>query len=228
MQKKLVIVYCRVFGNFMEMKKTSFVIFLGFIVALNGCISDFFVEKTPVTLEEPVSLEPPVSLEGPEVIEEVIEIDKKGLPNFHKVSDDLYRGAEPTNEGIQKLEKMGIKTIVDLRASRSDEYDFNEINIDYINIPTNAYNINLEDVVRFLEIATDPEKKPVFVHCHYGADRTGGVVAAYRVVVEEWSKEDAIKEMTEGGFGFHQEYQNIIKLIEGLNFNRINILQSPI
>ena len=44
------------------------------------------------------------------------KIDRPGLPNLYKINDGLYRGAQPTPEGIGQLEKMGVKTIVDLRG----------------------------------------------------------------------------------------------------------------
>lgn len=34
-------------------------------------------------------------------------------------------------------------------------------------------------------------------------------------------KENAIKELTEGGFGFHQIYKNIIRTINDADVNRI-------
>lgn len=70
-----------------------------------------------------------------------------------------------------------------------------------------------EDVIRFLSIVTDPEQQPVFVHCHYGADRTGMMTAIYRVVVQNWTKEMAIREMTVGGFNFHDQWRNLPRYI---------------
>ena len=58
-------------------------------------------------------------------------------------------------------------------------------------------------MVRFLRVVTDPPRQPLFVHCHHGADRTGLMTAVYRVVVQSWSKDEAIREMTEGGYGYH-------------------------
>ena len=41
--------------------------------------------------------------------------------------------------------------------------------------------------------------KPVLVHCHSGAQRTGGVVAVYRVLVEGKSTQEAVAEMLRYG-----------------------------
>lgn len=56
---------------------------------------------------------------------------------------------------------------------------------------------------------------------HHGSDRTGAVCAMYRIVFQGVSKQKAIQEMTEGGFGFHRIYKNIIRTIEKADIERI-------
>ena len=41
------------------------------------------------------------------------------------------------------------------------------------------------------------------MHCQQGADRTGTMMAFYRIAVQGWPKDDAIAEMKNGGYGFH-------------------------
>jgi protein tyrosine/serine phosphatase len=136
-------------------------------------------------------------------------IVKNGLPNFHKVSQDLYRGAQPTAAGIRQLKDMGIKTIINLRSFNSDKNKIGDVKIGYEHICMKAWHPEEEDVVRFLKIVTDKEKTPVFVHCQHGADRTGLMCAIYRVAVCGWSKESAADEMVYGGFGFHPVWKNL-------------------
>ena len=78
-----------------------------------------------------------------------------------------------------------------------------------------------EDVVRFLRIATTPALQPVLVHCRHGSDRTGTMVAVYRIVVEGWTKAQATDEMVNGGFGFHPMWQNLLRYIEALDVDAI-------
>jgi protein tyrosine/serine phosphatase len=78
-----------------------------------------------------------------------------------------------------------------------------------------------EDAVRFLLIATDPARTPVLVHCHHGSDRTGGLCAAYRIIVQDWTKKDAIQELTGGGFGFHTLWFNIPRWVENLDVDAV-------
>jgi protein tyrosine phosphatase (PTP) superfamily phosphohydrolase (DUF442 family) len=150
-----------------------------------------------------------------------VKIDRPGLPNFYKVDDGLYRGAQPTAEGIKELERMGIKTILSLRARHSDKEMLGNVTIALVPIPMDTWDVDAKDVVRFLQIATDKNRRPVFVHCQHGADRTGTMCAAYRVVVDGWTKQQAIDEMTHGGFGFHPIWSNLPKFIENLNVENI-------
>lgn len=152
--------------------------------------------------------------ERPETWAEFIE--KPGLPNFHKVSDDLYRGARPEEEGFLELEKMGIKTVISLETFHSDEDEIENSGADlnYINIKMQAWNPDEEDIFDFFEIISEKENGPFFVHCKHGADRTGVMVAMYRIIEQNWTKEEAIAEMIKGGFGFHIIWDNLIEFIE--------------
>jgi protein tyrosine phosphatase (PTP) superfamily phosphohydrolase (DUF442 family) len=150
-----------------------------------------------------------------------VKLDRPGLPNLHKVNDGLYRGAQPTAEGIKELEKLGVKTIVCLRDNHSDKELIGDAKITYEQIPMKTWDIEKDDVVRFLQIATDKSRQPVFVHCQHGSDRTGTMCAAYRVVVEGWTKQQAIDEMKDGGFGFHAIWVHLPKFIEKLDVEKI-------
>jgi len=72
-------------------------------------------------------------------------------------------------------------------------------------------------VVKFLRLATTPALQPVLVHCRHGSDRTGIMVAVYRIVVEGWSKAEATDGMINGGFGFHPLWKNLPRYIEALD-----------
>jgi protein tyrosine phosphatase (PTP) superfamily phosphohydrolase (DUF442 family) len=163
--------------------------------------------------EEPASKDRPASWAE--------KLDRPGLPNLHKVNTGLYRGAQPTAEGIKELEKLGVKTIVNLRSSHSDKKILGKSTIAVEPIPMNPWHAEEEDVVRFLKIVTDKKRQPVFVHCQHGADRTGVMCAAYRVVVDGWTKQQAIDEMTKGGFGFHSIWSNLPEFIEKLDVEKV-------
>ena len=86
-----------------------------------------------------------------------------------------------------------------------------------------VWGIKEGDVVRFLKIVTDENRQPVFIHCQYGADRTGVMCAVYRIAVDGWSKPQAIGEMTKGGFGFHSFWTGFIAFITDLDVANIKI-----
>jgi len=148
-------------------------------------------------------------------------LELSGLPNLHKVCDELYRGAQPTAEGMRQLEKLGVKTVVNLRFVTSDRDELKGTALGYEHINTTTFYPVTGDVVRFLKIVTDPNRTPVFVHCQHGADRTGTMCAVYRIAVQGWSKDEAIAEMTKGGFGHHPIWKNLVDFVRAMDISEI-------
>jgi len=148
-------------------------------------------------------------------------LERPGLPNLHKVSETLYRGAQPTAEGMRELKRMGIRTVINLRSFHSDRDEIAQTGLAYEHIYMKAWHPEDKEVIRFLQIVTDPQRTPVFVHCQHGADRTGTMCAIYRIAVQGWTKDEAIREMTEGGFGYHEAWQNLVTYIRNLDVERI-------
>lgn len=141
-------------------------------------------------------------------------VDIKGVPNCYKVSKNLYRGGQPTEEGIKNLKELGIKTIVNLRMSNHDKKWVRGTNLQYYHFPTTAEFPSKRAFRRFLKIMSNPANYPVFVHCKHGADRTGTAVALYRIKFEHWAVEKAIDEMVNGGFKFHKIYGHLKRFIK--------------
>jgi protein tyrosine/serine phosphatase len=137
----------------------------------------------------------------------------RDLPNFRQVSAGLYRGAQPTAAGFQRLHDMGIRTIVNVRGGDIDRHAMGDLPFDYRQRPMSPWSPCDDDVLWFLKIATDADTPPVFLHCQHGADRSGYLVAMYRVVVEGWDRQRAIDEMTAHGMGFHDIYQGLIDYV---------------
>lgn len=135
-----------------------------------------------------------------------------GVANFAKVSDVLYRGAQPTKEGLAELKRRGIKTVVSLRTFHSDGDNLKGTGLQYVRIPCQAWNPNDEDIARFLKVVRDPANQPVFVHCQHGADRTGCAVAVYRVLEQGWDIDSAGGELK--NFGFHPIWKEIREYLQ--------------
>jgi len=118
---------------------------------------------------------------------------------------------------MRELKAVGVKTIVNLRSFHSDRDEIGDTGLAYEHIYMKAWHPEDKEVIRFLQIVTDKNRTPVFVHCRYGADRTGLMCAIYREAVCGWDKEEAIREMTEGGFGFHKAWQNLVEYVKHLD-----------
>lgn len=128
-----------------------------------------------------------------------------GLPNGGKITDALFRGAQPHTEGIEQLKKLGVTTIVDLRGENRDLVEkerkqAESLGMHFVNIPVSGWSPPTnEQVAQFLSLFVDKKEK-VFVHCRFGDDRTGVFVATYRMAFDGWPSEQAMKEMYFFGF----------------------------
>lgn len=145
----------------------------------------------------------------------------EGLSNFHKVSDRLYRSAQPTAAGMANLKELGIKTVVNLRSFHSDRKKLSKLGLGYEHITMKAWHPEEKEIIRFLRLVMDESRGPILVHCQHGADRTGTMCAVYRVAVQGWTKEEALKEMTEGGYNFHGIWQNLIAWFNKLDIEKV-------
>ncbi|HWT00137.1 MAG TPA: sulfur transferase domain-containing protein [Pyrinomonadaceae bacterium] len=126
------------------------------------------------------------------------------LPRFHRVSERLFRGGQPRPGGLRRLAELGINTIINLRGegrrTRSDEAEARSLGLSYFNVPLPAWG-RPDDVRvrRILEIISAPESGPVFVHCKDGVDRTGTIVALFRIGREGWTSRAALAEADRRG-----------------------------
>jgi tyrosine-protein phosphatase SIW14 len=132
-----------------------------------------------------------------------------GIHNFHKVDDKVYRGAQPSEAGFRYLAEIGVKTIVDLREAdsrgRAEEKLVTAEGLKYISVPMTGLTPPTDAQIRsILNVLTDPSMGPVFVHCMRGADRTGAVIASYRIEHDRWDNARALKEAMDDGMSFFQ------------------------
>ncbi|MEP6664316.1 MAG: tyrosine-protein phosphatase [Verrucomicrobiota bacterium] len=137
-----------------------------------------------------------------------------GVKNCYQVSSNLFRGAQPTAEGLKNLKVAGIKTVVNLRTFHSDKDEMGETGLKTFHLYTKTWHGEAEDVVAFLKFFSETNHLPVFVHCQRGSDRTGLMCAMYRLAVCGWTKEQAVAEMKNGGFNFYAGWKNLVRLIE--------------
>ena len=126
----------------------------------------------------------------------------KGIGNFGEVTPTLFRGAQPNHEGLKALAKMGIDIVVDTRGNR-DKSEGKEVRHDgmrYVSIPWHCPFPHDDVFAKFLKLLRENPGKKVFVHCRLGDDRTGMMVAAYRMADEHRTADEAMLEMQHFGF----------------------------
>lgn len=153
-----------------------------------------------------------------------------GISAFAKVSPVLYRGDQPEGRaGFAELKRRGIKTIICLRTLDYDSSDMAGLGLRYLHLSVTPGHPEDEDVALFLLAVCDPANQPVFVHCRQGVDRTGIMVAAYRIMVEGWSNRRALAEMEANGF--HDSFltfERYIKHMDRVRLRRqIDVSPSP-
>jgi protein tyrosine/serine phosphatase len=123
------------------------------------------------------------------------------LPNFHQVYPFLYRGGEPSPQGVRKLHAMGIRTVIDLRAvtkkSRAERALAESLGMKYVQLPMSSEPPTKYQVDTFLAHADRARAggPPVFLHCQHGSDRTGSMMGIYRVTRDGWTYDQAYQEM---------------------------------
>jgi tyrosine-protein phosphatase SIW14 len=135
------------------------------------------------------------------------EKDLRGLPNFGRVTENLYRGAQPTLDGFNELHAMDVGIIVNFRDDRAEmaaeKREVESLGMKYIGIPWSAsHDPSNAQIVEFLDLVRANPNTKIFVHCRRGADRTGVMIASYRVAVEHKPVAEAVSEMHQ----FHYDW----------------------
>ncbi len=153
--------------------------------------------------------------------QEVDEISLENLTNCYRINDLLYRSEQPNHDAMVELQNIGIVSVLNLRNIRSDKQEIRGTNLVALHCPINTWTISYDDIVAGLLMLRN-SAKPTVVHCLHGSDRTGCIVAAYRMVYDGWSREDAIAEFTDPRFGYHDGwFPNILELLNDLDLDKL-------
>jgi protein tyrosine/serine phosphatase len=124
--------------------------------------------------------------------------DTPGLRNFHQVNEHIYRGAQPAVWGYKTLASMGVKTIIDLRGGLAESVEkklARDQGLNFISVPLDGRQApSADDITKLLKLLDDETKWPIFIHCRRGADRTGTVIACYRIAHDKWNNQKALEE----------------------------------
>jgi len=151
-------------------------------------------------------------------------LQEKGVPNFGEVTTTLYRGGLLNPTGIKALKRLGMNVIIDTHAHDETEEKIVEgLGMKYVAIPWHCPWPHDEVFAKFLQVLHENKGKKIFVHCRLGDDRTGMMVAAYRMAEEGWTADEAMREMKSFGFsrshhllcpglaGYEKEFPNRLR-----------------
>lgn len=157
------------------------------------------------------------------ICREKLEGAKKYIPNLRVVSDHVVRGGQPDPEGLKYLHAAGVRMVINLCGGPNlvsmfkgsaggsscvespevaDEREMAKtLGLEFTSIPLDVFrHPSQQSLASFIDIVSNKDNGPVFVHCLHGRDRTGLMTALYRVVCDGWTAEKAYQEMLECGF----------------------------
>ena len=141
--------------------------------------------------------------------------NRQGLEHVARINNNLYRGAQPTEEGYRTLKEMGIKTVICLRYRTSHRKEAEAAGLEYVELGIHAdvgsTPPTAEQVKLFFDTVLDPSKQPVYWHCKHGKDRTGTMAAIYRIERDGWSNKEAEEELH--AFGYHTIFKDLIAFV---------------
>ncbi|MBA3698173.1 MAG: tyrosine-protein phosphatase [Planctomycetes bacterium] len=127
------------------------------------------------------------------------------LANFHQVSPEVYRSGQPKARDLKLLvEQLGIKSVLTLRDLHNDDDEAEGLPLALYRVEMEADDVEPDKVARAMQIIKDAPK-PILIHCWHGSDRTGLVIAAYRITFQGWDPTVAADELVNGGFGYHHK-----------------------
>jgi len=148
-------------------------------------------------------------------------IELEGAPNLHRISPTLYRSEQPTALGMKNLEKLGIRTVINLRAFNDDEDEVEGTSLRIERVKILTWRIGDQHVVEVMRMLKKTENGPFLIHCQHGADRTGLMSAMYRMLEQGWTADDALKELVDGGYGYHSMWKNIVKYLRSVDVEKL-------
>ncbi|MDR2869092.1 MAG: tyrosine-protein phosphatase [Deferribacteraceae bacterium] len=142
-----------------------------------------------------------------------IDIAYSGVDNIYHVAPGIYRSGQPSAKDMARLEALGLRSVLNLREWHTDDDEAEDTALKLYHVQMSAGSIDDDEIVRALRAVKDAPK-PLLIHCWHGSDRTGAVVAMYRIIFEEWDKEVAIQELMQPQYGHHYRiYDNIAPYI---------------
>ena len=181
------------------------------VLSLTGCDAQPFgisINKGSAKSEAPIEL--------PELAQ---SIDKDA--NLYQVDNFLFRSEQLRAADVPLIKANHINAIVSLRFFDQDEDQelltnvAEDADVTLYNQPLKSWHVTPKEIAQILQQIKElqAQNQRVLVHCYHGADRTGLIIAMYRIINQGWSIAAAKQEMTAGGFGYHPIWVNLEKML---------------
>lgn len=149
-----------------------------------------------------------------------VQTNKGEFSNFYQVSENLFRSEQPKTGDWQVLNECGVVTVINLRR-RDTNASAPDGKIKKIHLPMRAGKIESAEIAECLRIIRDTSGR-CLVHCLHGSDRTGCVIACYRMVFCQWTREQAIEEFLEKRFAYHRFwFPGILRFLEEVDIDQL-------
>ena len=135
------------------------------------------------------------------------------IARYLQVTDGIFRGGRPTSADLAAIATQNkIATVIDLEDDTKivdqEKADATKLHMKFLLTAMNPYAVPSDGEVNgVLSELQDSKNFPIFIHCHYGEDRTGLIIGIYRVEVQRWTPAQAYQEMLANGF--HQSLTDL-------------------
>lgn len=150
-----------------------------------------------------------------------VPITLEGVPNLHQITPTLYRSEQPTALGFRNLEKLGVRTVINLRAFNSDDDEVRGTALRTERVKILTWNVDDAHVIDVMRMLRNTDNGPFLIHCQHGADRTGLMSAMYRILEQGWTVDDALAELRDGGYGYHAMWKNILRYVRSADVDKL-------
>lgn len=121
--------------------------------------------------------------------------------NKARVSDQLYRSAQPLPGQFKSIVRLGIRTIVNLRGRNDSGWYVLETEacrkhgIELVDFPTKSRDTPSKEMIHGAKKLFDSIRYPALMHCKSGADRAGLMGVLYRLLHEGRPVEEAMEQL---------------------------------
>jgi len=150
-----------------------------------------------------------------------VPVPLDGVANLYRITPNLYRSEQPTALGFKNLEKLGIRTVINLRWFNDDYKEAAGTLLRTERVKILTWHVDDEQVIAVMRLLHDPANGPYLIHCQHGADRTGLMSAMYRVLEQGWTVDDALAELRDGGYGYHAMWKNILRYVRSADVDKL-------